>query len=208
MKAISVESQVINSLGCGAAVKSSKAARARRLRRERTAYNLCIRSRLKERMVEQDRAQSSWGAEKPSAAVNEPARRESHPSPSMHRGEAPRSGRRHMGVATSDPQYLPLTPQEQARERALAHEQQRSQSIGRQQDPRGTGPRPAHPMQTVQPGSHRNLQHSERYLTTPKPGKTIFKSRYEKQRRHTKTALIAIALLAIILVLIWYFFLR
>lgn len=159
-------------------------------------------------MVEQDRAQTSWGAEKPGTAANEPARRDNRPSPDMFRSEAQRAGRRHMGVATSDPQYLPLTPQEQARERALAREQQRSQVAGQQPDHRGAGPRPAHPMQAVQPGTHRSLQHSERYLSTPKPGKTIFKSRYEKQRRHTKAILLATLILAIAIGLIWFFFLR
>lgn len=161
-------------------------------------------------MVEQDRAQTSWGAEKPGMATapNEPTRRDAAPSPNAFRADPQRTGRRHMGVASSDPQYLPLTPQEQARERAIARDQQRAQNAGQQPDARNAPPRPAHPMQAVQPGTHRSLQHSARYLSTPKPGKTIFKSRYEKQRRHTKAVLLAVLALAIILGVVWYFFLR
>ncbi|WP_040363009.1 hypothetical protein [Collinsella tanakaei] len=161
-------------------------------------------------MVEQDRAQMSRGAEKTgmATATNEPMRRDAAPSPNTFRAEAARGGRRHMGVATSDPQYLPLTPQEQARERAMAREHQRSQNAGQQPDAHNAAPRPAHPMQTIQPGTHRSLQHSARYLSTPKPGKTIFKSRYEKQHRHAKAVLLAVLLLAAILGLVWFFFLR
>ena len=145
----------------------------------------------------------SRGAEKTgmTTAANEPMRRDAAPSPNAFRTEEARGGRRHMGVATSDPQYLPLTPQEQARERAMAREHQRSQNAGQQPD--------AHnPMQTIQPGTHRSLQHSARYLSTPKPGKTIFKSRYEKQHRHAKAVLLAALLIAAILGLVWYFFPR
>lgn len=159
-------------------------------------------------MVEQDRAQAGWGAEKPGMVTHEPTRRDGRPSPDMLRGDTQHAGRRHMGVATSDPQYLPLTPQEQARERALAREQQRHNVAAAQADAFGAGPRPAHPAQAVQPGTHRSLQHSDRYLSTPKPGKTIFKSRYEKQRRDTKTALLIALGLAVALCLIWFFFLR
>lgn len=146
----------------------------------------------------------SRGAEKTgmTTAANEPMRRDAAPSPNAFRTEEARGGRRHMGVATSDPQYLPLTPQEQARER------QRSQNAGQQPDAHNAAPRPTHPMQTIQPGTHRSLQHSARYLSTPKPGKTIFKSRYEKQHRHAKAVLLAVLLIAAILGLVWYFFPR
>lgn len=152
----------------------------------------------------------SRGAEKTgmTTAANEPMRRDAAPSPNAFRTEEARGGRRHMGVATSDPQYLPLTPQEQARERAMARGRQRSQNAGQQPDAHNAAPRPAHPMQTIQPGTHRSLQHSARYLSTPKPGKTIFKSRYEKRHRHAKAVLLAVLLIAAILGLIWYFFPR
>lgn len=152
----------------------------------------------------------SRGAEKTgmTTAANEPMRRDAAPSPNAFRTEEARGGGRHMGVATSDPQYLPLTPQEQARERAMARERQRSQNAGQQPDAHNAAPRPAHPMQTIQPGTHRSLQHSARYLSTPKPGKTIFKSRYEKRHRHAKAVLLAVLLIAAILGLIWYFFPR
>ena len=152
----------------------------------------------------------SRGAEKTgmTTAANEPMRRDAAPSPNAFRTEEARGGRRHMGVATSDPQYLPLTPQEQARERAMAREHQRSQNAGQQPDAHNAAPRPAHPMQTIQPGTHRSLQHSARHLSTPKPRQTLFKSRYEKQHRHAKAVLLAVLLIAAILGLVWYFFPR
>lgn len=100
-------------------------------------------------------------------------------------------GRLHMGTATSDPTYLPLTPQEQARERALERERIQQE---RAQHPQAAG------------GRYKGLQHSGRYLETPKHGHAIFTSKYERKRKRHKTAVAVLVLLALIAV--WFFFLR
>lgn len=98
-----------------------------------------------------------------------------------------------MGTATSDPSYLPLTPQEQARERALERERIQQE---RAQHPQATG------------GRYKGLQHSGRYLEAPKHGHAIFTSKYERRRKRTKTAATVVVLLALIAVAVWFFLLR
>lgn len=115
------------------------------------------------------------------------------PSPSTRDASEQPHGRRHMGTATSDPSYLPLTPQEQARERALARERQQQE---RAQHPQATG------------GRYKGLQHSERYLQTPKPGHTIFTSKYERRRRRTKTITVVAVIALILAAAAWFLFLR
>ncbi len=109
----------------------------------------------------------------------------SEPGPAMRgatRGQA--SGRRHMGTATSDPQYLPPVDGRTRRAPDAA------QTPGQRQTDR------------------RSQLHYERYLETPKPGKTIFTSRYERSRRRSMRAVIVVLLLAVIIALVWFFFLR
>ena len=99
------------------------------------------------------------------------------------------SRRLHMGVATSDPQYLPVTePRRARRAEANAPEAPR---------------RPAHPR-----GEKRAPLHYDRYLETPKPGKSIFSARHERARRRTRHLIAGIALIAVAIALIWFFFLR
>lgn len=92
--------------------------------------------------------------------------------------------RKHMGVATSDPQYLPRT--------RPAH--------------------PAHPRQQHAEGPDGQPQHAplhyERYLQTPKPGKAIFTARQARARRHIAHIVLLIALLVVIAVVVWFFILR
>lgn len=99
------------------------------------------------------------------------------------RHDAP-SGRKHMGVATSDPQYLPRTRPAQ----------------------------PAHPRKQYAEGPDGKPQraplHYERYLQTPKPGKAIFTARQTRARRHVARIVLLIALLAIIAAVVWFFILR
>ena len=94
------------------------------------------------------------------------------------------SGRKHMGVATSDPQYLPRTRPEH----------------------------PAHPRQQRAEGPDGQPQHAplhyERYLQTPKPGKAIFTARQARARRHVAHIVLLVALLVIIAVVVWFFILR
>ena len=98
------------------------------------------------------------------------------------RGTGTAPYRRHMGVATSDPQYLPTTGANASRPAPHA---------------------PAHPV-----SEHRAPLHYDRYLQTPKPGKTIFSSRHERVRRRTRAFIIAVLLVAIAIALVWFFVLR
>ena len=95
--------------------------------------------------------------------------------------------RRHMGVATSDPQYLPVT----------------EPGRGAQPGAHGDVPGPAPPAS----GKPAPL-HYDRYLQTPKPGKTIFSSRHERARRRTRAFIIAVLLVTIAIALVWLFVLR
>ena len=79
-----------------------------------------------------------------------------------------RPGRKHMGVATADPQYLP--------QNGPAH-------------PRRTDP--------GDPNQHQRL-HYERYLQTPRSKKSIFIARQERARRHAVIVVVAIVVLVIL----------
>lgn len=85
--------------------------------------------------------------------------------------------RRHMGVATNDPDYLseaPLSQKQREHERAQQHKGQRAQQV---------------------------LTNSARYLQTPKPGRSIFIStqvKRKRQRRHLFMVLFALIFIALI----------
>lgn len=106
-----------------------------------------------------------------------------HDSP---RRPATAPGRKHMGVATSDPQYLP---------------------------PTGTSRRPGRPSpaqsprrQAPAPQQVRTQPDYSRYLETQKPGKSIFTSRYERSRRRSfRMAAILLVIVLIVLALVWFF---
>lgn len=83
-----------------------------------------------------------------------------------------KSGHRHMGVATSDPQYL---------------------------DPVGRNPRQSRPAPNAT--SQRGTNYA-RYLQTPKPGKSIFIARRNKARRRIRIVLAAAAIIIIITVIV------
>ncbi len=89
--------------------------------------------------------------------------------------DAPR--RRHMGTATSDPEYLPRT--EPGARRATAPE-----------------------------GAPHASLHYDRYLQTPKPGRSIFTSRHDRARRRTRLLLIALLVAVIVALVAWFLFLR
>lgn len=103
--------------------------------------------------------------------------------------EQRQGGRKHMGTASSDPEYLPPT---------------RGRSRRREHDA-GEGPKP---------GSTGSLTpctgslHYDRYLQLPNPGKSIFTSRQDRRRRRAQLALAALIVLSVALALVWYFFLR
>lgn len=103
--------------------------------------------------------------------------------------EESQSGRKHMGVASSDPAYLKDAPlsknskciQEQTQGPAKQHQR---------------GPRPK-----------QTLTHSARYLETPKQGKSIFMSSSRRRKQHRlQIALLIIAIAVIALVIRFIFF--
>ena len=98
------------------------------------------------------------------------------------RADTPSPHRLHMGVATSDPQYLPATGQSAGRPAPHA---------------------PAHPV-----SEHRAPLHYDRYLETPKPRRAIFSTHRERSRRRTRAVILFLAVVALVLALVWFFILR
>lgn len=103
--------------------------------------------------------------------------------------EQRRGGRRHMGTASSDPEYLPPA---RVRGRDRAGEG-------------GEGPAPG---STDSLNRRSGSLHYDRYLQLPNSGKAIFTSRQNRRRRRTHVALGVLIVLSIALALVWYFFLR
>lgn len=87
---------------------------------------------------------------------------------------AGRPGRKHMGVATSDPQYL--------------------QPANRAQ---GTPTGPAHPRHKMPGDGEPQVLHSSRYLSTPSSRKSIFTARQDRARKRTRVLLIVAVLMII-----------
>lgn len=101
--------------------------------------------------------------------------------------------RRHMGVATSNPSYLPKT------EMQMRLDAERMAAEPRQ---------PAHRIQQPSdPNQPRALTNSSRYLQTPKPGRSIFTTQRDRERRKHKLVLALIAIVVVLLI-VWFFFLR
>ena len=110
--------------------------------------------------------------------------------------EESQSGRKHMGVATSDPVYLKDAPL--SKNSACSQEQTQTPVKQQQRGPRPkqTGPRPK-----------QTLTHSARYLETPKQGKSIFISSNRRRKKHRlQIVLLIIAIVAIALVIHFVFF--
>lgn len=103
--------------------------------------------------------------------------------------EESQSGRRHMGVASSDLVYLKDAPLS----KNSACRQELTQTPVKQQQ---RGPRPK-----------QTLTHSARYLETPKQGKSIFISTSRRRKQHRlQIALLIIGIVAIALVIHFVFF--
>ena len=109
--------------------------------------------------------------------------------------ERPASGgtRKHMGVATSDPEYLP----------PVGHGRGTEHAMGAPSAVRGHGDNP-HRTQAPS-GAQPNYG---RYISTPKKGRSIFTSRQDRQRRRVKILLGVLIIAATALALFWFFVLR
>lgn len=97
--------------------------------------------------------------------------------------------RKHMGTATSDPEYLPQT------------EFQRQ--CAADPDARQTPIRDARA-----PQRSKTLRY-DRYLQTPRPGRSIFTSPQARRQRHARIiVLIALIAIALVIALVWFLVLR
>lgn len=113
-------------------------------------------------------------------------------------------GRKHMGVASNDPEYLP--PVNNPYARTLANKTPIPQGQVHISD---SGPglhvrtRP-NPQGNGRPGQ----VNRSRYLSTPKRSKSIFASQASRQQRRAQILLATLIVLALALALVWWFFLR
>ena len=129
-----------------------------------------------------------------------------------------RGTRKHMGVATSDPDYLSPAPNGRPAMGTGASGNFGTGTGGNFGT--GTGGNrtatPGHPTAYRQrpasaattPSGQPAQPNYSRYLSTPKKGKAIFTSRQDKQRRRIKVLMAILILAAIALALVWYFVLR
>ena len=134
-------------------------------------------------------------------------RRTPTPFPPANRGpvRAPyQRTRKHMGVATNDPEYLPPVDNPYARSM-----QGRKTPV-----PQGqvhistTGPGLHVRTQGCPQGNGGSQPLRSRYLSTPKRGRAIFSSRQARQQRLVQILLVILIIAAIVLALVWWFFLR
>lgn len=129
-------------------------------------------ARLDEAVGQRGQGYRGQGGQEPAAFAGE-ARQQNFTS-------AP--GRKHMGVATSDPQYL--------------------QPTGLQN---GAPQGPAHPRHKMPGDGEPQVLHSDRYLSAPSGRKTIFTARQDRARRRTRAALV-VALIVVVAILAWLIF--
>lgn len=148
-----------------------------RSRKDRPAYNVVVLS-SKQGCFMDDRLQDHR-VSSPSAAPSV-----SHKRPAVqHQPAQTTSGRRHMGVATNDPDYLP----------PVHVSQQRHVPV-----------QPAHPRS--QNPNARHL-HAERYIEMPTSRKSIF-IRRERAQRRVHLILAIVAIIVVIAFLLWFVLLR
>ncbi len=123
-----------------------------------------------------------------------------------HAGQhAPRT-RKHMGVATSDPEYLP--PVQDTVERMPEHGRGGRAVNAAPDARRGRGGRHAHSGRAANAGNNSNPLHYDRYLSSPQRGRAIFSAQRTRHRRRNAVAVLAILLIAAVCVAAAYFLLR
>ncbi len=138
--------------------------------------------------------------------------------------------RKHMGVASNDPEYLPPVDNPRFSPRTSSRVDDAQAGTTRPGDsPRGSIRGSVSQGQGYVPPSSPTLKvrtrsnvgpgnvggtgggkqlHYDRYISVPKKGKTIFTSRQARQHRNAKILLVVLILAAIALALVWFFLLR
>lgn len=126
--------------------------------------------------------------------------------------------RKHMGVATSDPTYLPPVnnpnaPKTDHKPRIPARKisygsggSAQSGAPSSQQSSRIPVASPTLQVRSRESGG--NISPRRNYISTPKRGRSIFTSRQDRQRRRIKIALGVMIIAAAALALFWFFVLR
>lgn len=130
---------------------------------------------------------------------------QSGPRPERTGQYAPRT-RKHMGVATSDPEYLP--PVQDTANRMSGHGQNGRAANAAPGAHHGRGGHPVRSNRNAVASSNANPLHYDRYLSTPQHGRAIFSAQRTRQRRRTAMAVLAILLIAVACVAAAYFLLR
>lgn len=105
--------------------------------------------------------------------------------------------RKHMGVASSDPEYLSQTG-------PTGHVPPSSPTLRI----RATERNAAHGSQPIKGGGQPGQLHYDRYLQQPKKGRSIFTSQQDRQRRRVQALLVVLIVAAVALALFWFFVLR
>ena len=104
--------------------------------------------------------------------------------------------RKHMGVASSDPEYLPQTD-------STGHVPPSSPTLRIRANERNGRAIPS-----VKGSGQPGQLHYDRYLQKPKKGRSIFTSQQDRQRRRVQVLLAVLIIAAIALALFWFFVLR
>lgn len=128
--------------------------------------------------------------------------------------------RKHMGVATSDPTYLPPVDNPNAPKagrsprvptRKVSYGSGGSAQNGLSSGHGHTSSRIPPSSPTLQVRTNEgggNISPGRSYISTPKKGRAIFTSRQDRQRKRIKFALAIMIIAAIALALFWFFALR
>lgn len=114
--------------------------------------------------------------------------------------------RKHMGTATSDPEYLPPV------NGGGGHIPPHSSTLRIRQNERAeavpTGAHGPHRGRDLGPRRKHGEIKTGRYLSTPHGGKRIFTTQRDRQQRRMRYVLVVLILAAIALALVWFFLLR
>lgn len=126
--------------------------------------------------------------------------------------------RKHMGIATSDPTYLPPVHNPNAPKngrKARVPVRKTSYGSGGSAQTGGSMARaggyvpPSSPTLQVRANEGgSNITPGRNYISQPKKGHAIFASRENRKRKRLRTLLIVLSLAAIALALAWFFLLR